>query len=320
METNALSFKQRFQLSRFVRGEAPVKGCIELTRRRVFILPTQRGLGMAFTIILLLLVAFIYNNNLTYFLAFLLASIFFVTILHTYLALAGLVIQTVTAEPVFVGELAKFTILVRNPSHQARFALTAMLATESTFDLAAGDSQRISLYVPAIKRGWQAMGTLTVASCFPLGIFRAWSPLRFDQQVLVYPKPSELNLPFPLSVDGDSTHGRNPSKTHGNDDFNGIRNYQHGDSPRKIHWKAYAKGQGLFSKHYAADTGDSELWLSLAQAPAVQIEEKISQLCRWIIDAEKAGLRYGLRLPHRTLEVASGANHQHECLAALALL
>ena len=77
MHKTKLSIKQRFKLSRFFKGEAPVSGPLELTQRRVFIVPTRRGFGMVLTIILLLLIAFVYNNNLVYMLGFLLASIFF---------------------------------------------------------------------------------------------------------------------------------------------------------------------------------------------------------------------------------------------------
>ena len=115
MENTRLTLKQRFKLSRFFKGETPVGGPLELTQRRVFILPTRRGLGLVLTIVLLLLMAFIYNNNLVYFLAFLLASIFFITILHTFKALAGLVVQAGYAQPVFAGESAGFQVTVSNP-------------------------------------------------------------------------------------------------------------------------------------------------------------------------------------------------------------
>ncbi|MDD5412564.1 MAG: DUF58 domain-containing protein, partial [Methylobacter sp.] len=99
MDNTKFTFRQCFKF----KVEPPVSGPVELIQRRVFILPTRRGLGMVFTILLLLLVAFIYNNNLVYLLGFLLASIFFVTILHTFKALAGLVVQAGFVQPVFAG-------------------------------------------------------------------------------------------------------------------------------------------------------------------------------------------------------------------------
>ena len=86
-----LKLTERFKLSRFTSGEKSRVKQFTLGHRRIFILPTQRGLGFVVLITLLLLIAFIYNNNLAYLLAFLLASIFFITILHSFKSLAGLV-------------------------------------------------------------------------------------------------------------------------------------------------------------------------------------------------------------------------------------
>lgn len=44
---NALALKERFRLSRFVLGETAVPGPVTLNHRRIFILPTRRGLGFA---------------------------------------------------------------------------------------------------------------------------------------------------------------------------------------------------------------------------------------------------------------------------------
>jgi len=55
-----------------------------------------------------------------------------------------------------------------------------------------------------------------------------------------------------------------------------------------------AKGQGLFSKQYSEDSS-SELWLDYEQTLGHNVEERLSQLCRWVLDAEKAGLTYGFK-------------------------
>ena len=48
-------------------------------------------------------------------------------------------------------------------------------------------------------------------------------------------------------------------------------------------------------------------------------EERISRLTRWVIDAEIAGLRYGLHLPGLDIEPSAGPTHRADCLRALAL-
>ena len=318
MQNTKLTMKQRFKLSRFFQGEAPASGSIELTQRRVFILPTRRGFGMVLTIILLLLIAFVYNNNLVYMLGFLLASIFFVTILHTYKALAGLVVQAGYAQPVFAGENAGFGVTVTNPGTDERQAISVKLHSEQTFTLPAKESKNLTLYAPTKARGWQMLDTVTFASSYPLGVFRAWSPLRFAGKVLVYPQPSSISAPFPQGV-GPQESGQKHIDRLGRDEFNGVRAYQKGDSWRHIHWKAYAKGQGLYTKEYASETGSSQLWLSYESAPGNNLEERLSQLSRWLLDAEATGLNYGLWLPSGKIEPNSGEQHLAACLEALAL-
>ncbi|TPQ25144.1 DUF58 domain-containing protein [Methylomonas koyamae] len=315
MNSAALSLPDRFRLSRFFRGEAPAAGPITLSHRRIFILPTQRGLGFVLLILLLLLIGFVYSNNLAYLLGFLLASIFFVAILHSFKALAGLIVRAGRQPAVFAGQAGAFNFQISNPGRLSRFAVQLHLQTELTISLAPAETQTATLYQATVRRGWLQPQTLTVSSLYPLGLFRAWAPLRFDSPLLVYPKPAKRQLPFPQSDDGAVAEGQ--SRRQG-DEFYGLRPYQRGDAIRQIHWKTFAKGQGVFSKQYAG-AGSSELWLDYQQAPGHNREERLSQLCRWIIDAEKAGLRYGLVLPNLRLQPDTGAAHYRQCLQALAL-
>jgi len=45
----------------------------------------------------------------------------------------------------------------------------------------------------------------------------------------------------------------------------------------------------------------------------------LSRLCRWVIDADEAGIAYGLSLPGLHLAPACGERHRQQCLEALAL-
>lgn len=315
MSEAGLSLRERFRLSRFLRGEKPVDQPVRLTHRRIFILPTGRGLGFVLLIALLLLIAFIYNNNLAYLLAFILASVFFVTILHSFKTLAGLVIKPTHSLSAFAGEAAGFAFTIDNPLRQPRNNVSVSIQTEQSIELAAMEQKTLVLYVETRQRGWLACPTVTISSTYPLGFFRAWSPLRFTLQALVYPKPSNVELPFPESDGGNGELGQGGR---GHEDFYGIKNYERGDPIRQIHWKAFAKGQGLYSKEYAGTTA-SQLWLDYATTPGHSLEERLSQLCRWVIDAEHAGLPYGLMLPGTKIAPAHGRLHYEKCLEALAL-
>jgi uncharacterized protein (DUF58 family) len=66
--------------------------------------------------------------------------------------------------------------------------------------------------------------------------------------------------------------------------------------------------------------GGGQMWLEWSTLSAsLSTEDRLSRLARWVVDAESAGLSYGLRLNSVTIDRASGASHQAECLQALAL-
>lgn len=266
-------------------------------------------------IALLLLIAFVYNNNLAYLLTFLLASVFFITTLHSFKSLAGLALQKGQSKAVFAGEAAGFDIHINNPTSVERHNLQVTLEKTEILSIKPHSKAHITLYSTTRKRGWHEAGKVTFSSTFPLGLFRTWSPIRFDLKALVYPKPAHREIPFPETPSADAGHG---SGKKGADDFYGLQTYQAGDSIKHIHWKAYAKGLGLFSKQYGGESS-ADVWLDYDYAIGGNTEERLSQLCRWVIDAEQAGIKYGFSLPGLKIQPDNGLLHYRKCLEALAL-
>lgn len=248
-------------------------------------------------------------------LTFLLASVFFVTILHSFKALAGLSLQKGQSKAVFAGEAAAFEIHIDNPTNAVREHLQCTLEQTESLTIPAQSKAHITLYALTQKRGWYKAGKITVFSTYPLGLFRAWSSVRFDLEVLVYPKPTALEISFPETAAAESSQGISKK---GNDDFYGLQEYQPGDPIKRIHWKAYAKGLGIYSKQYSSGT-TAEIWLDYDYTPGHTTEERLSQLCRWVIDADRAGICYGFALPGLRIEPDSGIAHTEKCLSALAL-
>src|SRR5262249_47476384 len=103
----------------------------------------------------------------------------------------------------------------------------------------------------------------------------------------------------------------------GTEDFRGFRDYVQGDSPRHIHWKALARGAPLLVKEYAA-ASQTPVVFDLDDVRARDTENRLSQLCRWIVEADRNGAVYGLGLPGVLIPLASGPVHRRRCLTALA--
>jgi uncharacterized protein (DUF58 family) len=227
------------------------------------------------------------------------------------------------ADAVFSGETAQFILHFNNRSKLPRYQLGLAKTGESfwaispsslSFDVPARHDREIAFPVPAMQRGWLALGRLTLHTEFPLGLFYSWSYLHFDTRCLVYPKPlSHAPLPF-----GNSPDGTGKRSITGDDDFAGLRNYVPGDALPRIAWKAYARGQDLQVKQFTTPVGE-ELWLDFSDAQDRREEEKLARMVRWVLDAEAQGMRYGLRLPDGELPTNNGMAHRDECLRRIAL-
>ena len=314
-----MGLRQRFSLRRFLRGEGPEAGPVLLRQRRVFILPTRQGVLFAVILMLMLIGSINYNASLGYALTFLLAALSVVAMLHTYRNLLGLRVDIGPAEPVFCGETLRVPVMLGNREGQARYALSLHFPEQPRVlcELPEHGWRRIELPLSAKRRGRHALPPITLATTFPLGLFRAWAYAEFDTRVLIYPRPAHTGV-LPLDslwhTDLSGDRGR------GTDDFAGLRNYHPGDAPAHVHWKTVARGQGLHTKQFGGDRAE-ELWLDWAAIPAsvADVESRLSTLTRWVVDADAAHYRYGLRLPGVAIPLGHGLAQRRRCLEALAL-
>lgn len=308
----------RAALARLIRPRQPETGCIRLDRRRIFILPTRAGLLYALTLVAMLLGAINYELALGHALVFLLASLGLVGMLHTHRNLLGLEISALGADPVHAGDMAHFRLRVSNPSPRPRPSLEwqwdAGLPQLQHLDADATDVLHLAL--PAPQRGWQPLPPLKLASRYPLGLFLAWAHPWPEARCLVYPRPRFTALP-PGQARGQ---GHNLAGREGQEDFAGFRERQPADSPRHVAWKAAARDGGerpLLVKTFSGGARE-ELMLDW-QFTSGETEARLATLTGWVMDAEAAGLDYGLALPNLTFNPDHGAAHRHRCLRALAL-
>ena len=229
----------------------------QLTRKRVYILPTRHGWAMAGMLMVMLLGATNYNNALAFALTFLLVGIALVSMLHTYRELAGLVLRVLPATPVFAGDMARFPVVVDNPSDLSRRGL--LLRSGRRDDTAAigvalrpKQREQVELAVHAPRRGWLAPQRICIASRAPIGVFRAWSWVPCNARCLVFPRPmGEQPLPALGAVDSESGWQRSA----GDEEFSGLKTYRPGDAPRRIHWRAAGRSDPPPVKQFDAGAG-----------------------------------------------------------------
>ena len=288
-----------------------------LTGKRIFVLPTKPGLVFMGLLIVMLLGATNYSNNMAFALTFLLGSVLVISIVHTYRNMVELQVRLVQADDCFAGGHAIFSLSFINDTSRPRYDIKVLTASGSTttVTLNSFDRDQGELSIPASERGRLELGRVTLESRYPFGLFRAWSYLAVEGDALVYPRPGEKRAQANnVQAAGEGVQ----TQELGSDDFHGFRSYQNGDSLRHVNWKAYARERGLVTKQFQRHQSP-EHWLDLRNAQGTTLENRLSQLCRWVLDADKEHQRYGLRLLGQEIPISEGPAHRRRCLQALAL-
>jgi uncharacterized protein (DUF58 family) len=166
------------------------------------------------------------------------------------------------------------------------------------------------LYVPAGQsregvyrgrlphRGRYRLGPTRISTRFPFGLLQRW--VRFDQAdtLMVYPRLGRLRPGWITrateTFEGTRRQKRRHSRTTG--EFFGVREWQHGDSPRWIHWRSSARHDTLvvrqFERHRNRDVAVFlDLWQPGAPEPEHQenVELAVSFAATVVADVCRKG-------------------------------
>ncbi len=279
--------------------------------------PTRYGWLFVAALLGMLMGSINYNNNLGFLFTFLLGSILLVSLVHSYRNIRGIAVKEILALPVFEAQDAIFELKLRLLPKQ-RMALRFSLddSQEVMVGTIQGSCARVSVALPARKRGRVSPRELTIVSEYPFGLFAFRTTCQVDGDCLVYPKPVPMQK---LSMqDLFQAHSAEGVARESAEDFKGLRTFQNGDAIQHIFWKAFSKGQGLMVKEFMGSTSPC-LCFSWDKIKPAHVEKKLSMLCGMVLKAHGMKLKYGIRLPGHLIAPDKGAHHKHACLRALAL-
>ena len=295
----------------------PPASRVALSQKNIFIFPTKAGFVFGLLLITLILGAINYQNSLVYGVAFLLGSMFIVTILYTFRNLSGLTLELSETEPGFVGEDLGLAVRVTRLKGRGREGV--QIGWPSSFkqwvDLLDKEADVVKLYVRAEQRGWLKPGRLLVETYYPLGLLRAWTWVDIEAHVLVFPRPIfDREVRAPSHIQRDDGVLMDPL---GSDDFVDLKQYVAGDPIKNIMWRTFARTDELVIKQYASYI-EPRLWFDLA-ALTGDIEEKLSRLTGLVLQATRAEREFGVRLPNKDIQPGVGQVHLNYVLTELAL-
>ena len=318
----------RSRLKAWFENRLPLSDQVVLSQRTVYILPTRPGLMLGVTLLVLLVASINYQLNLGYLLTFLLAGSAVVGMHVCHGTLRGLAMNLIAPPASYAGTTAPIDIKLTNARQSTRHGIGLRVLNQqahwSWTDVPAQGSSIVQVAFTPARRGLYRLPTLTAETRFPLGTFRVWTVWRPAAQVLVYPKP-EINPPPLPSGEPRAGGAATAAAAQNTGEFDGVRGYRRGDALKLVVWKKAAKADAYVGDQSGGlvvrDTQQAqrhELWLDFMQAGALGMEPKLSRLCAWVLQCDKLGVNYGLRLPSLEIKPASGEGHKRACLEALA--
>lgn len=287
---------------------------------RIYILPTLVGFIYALTLFTFLVVAFHFASEFVLFLDFALTAIFFLALVQTHYNLVGITLKDAEAQGCFAGETIHACFMLSNDSRRVRNSLQLDLRQDDASEalllaILPGQTESATLSFTTKKRGRFEFPKLCISTTYPLGLFRSWTwrGIKNHYDVYPYPKGSAAPPPEPTGLKVGAA-----GQSSGQEDFYGQRVYQAGDSLKHVNWKARAKGYPLYTKIFRGEGQRSVLLDWDALPPGLAIEDRLSQLCLWLVAARARHGEVALKLPGVSVPYGVGTAHYQRCLSELA--
>ncbi len=302
---------------RFFRLAPADRDPVVLRHSRIYILPTRHGLALMATLAVMLITSLNYALSLGLVVTFAVGGLVAAALLHVFRNLAGIKLRPLAAGDTFAGAPIPFSVeLFGGSAARSQVSLFAR-DTRVTADVAAGAARTLTLMTPTRVRGRIPLGRLTLSSDFPLGLWRGWAYVHFPLEGIAYPAPEPSAPPMPRGREGTDV---DPAARGGDADLAGLREYQRGDPPQRVAWKAVARGAGWYTKSFEGAGGGGPVVLDWhALPPSLTTEARLSRLTAWVLAAERAARPFTLILPGAVLPPGQGREHRRAALTALAL-
>ena len=268
-------------------------------------------------LVVMLLIAINYQNNLVYGLVFLFGTILVVTVHLTFANLYGLSVSGLANTPVFLGQEGQIRLHLAAPQRR-RMSIRLSAGSAQTSDNIDNHHRDIDTLIAVIptKRGRFDVGRIRIETDYPFGLIRCWSWVDVAQPLWVYPHPKNPpDNPTVKPYEGTGTALQNATD---GADWISFRSYGDGDPIRQIHWGSVARGSDPQIRVMGRATSDETSVFDFDAYADVDIESRLSWLCFAILRAHSANLGFTLKLPSTTLGPASGSDHRDRALMALA--
>jgi uncharacterized protein (DUF58 family) len=292
---------------------------VTLRHRRIYIMPTKRGIAFLTTLAMTLLTSLNYSLSLGFAATFLLVGLVAAALIHTFRNLAGIELRPLAAGETFAGGVMPFTLaLAGGATPRYAITLSARGCVPVTVDVVPDSALPVALELLTPRRGRIVLGRITLSSDFPMGLWHGWAYVHFPLAGIAFPTPEFAPPPLPA---GDAGQDDLAVSRGDHGDLAGLRAYQPGDPLQRVAWKTVARGIGWHTKQFEGGGGGGPVNLQWNALPAsLDPDARISRLTAWVLAAERAARPFALTAPGIALAGGQGRDHRREALTALALM
>lgn len=286
---------------------------------QLYIVPTLDGIKLLCLNLILLIVGLVYANNYVLLFNFILFCLFIGSMYYTHFNLQGLKLFTSKINPLHAQENGVLILQFKSHSALGHHFIGVSLkndliqTADENFHFSIKEHQnsfRAEVPVKSNKRGVTQLKRICVETRFPFHLFRAFTYFDLDLKMIVYPEKLSLDVHSETSL---------AEEKGGNDDDYYLKNFNPGDSLKRIHWKKYAQTGKLLSKQMISNEElPVVLGFSSEDLTAAEKEKELSSICFALHHLHSQNMNYGLALDKVAVEPGHSQTHLNNCLRALA--
>jgi len=240
-------------------------------------------------------------------------------------AIRGLRVERRGPRSVTVGHDLRLVYEVSNgkkhlPSLAVEISEKGLPETAFLSHVSAGGRARARSVNSFVRRGIYPLGTVTLETGFPFGLFRKARDVEIPGEVVVWPRtdrPVREPSPGAGRIPRVGMSARGASGARG--EYRSLRAYRIGDDSRDIHWKSSARLREPVLREYERDGAETR-WICLdtrgepGDAAEVAVEVAAALAARSVAQHRPFALVAGDDL----LEAGDGAGHLERALDVLA--
>lgn len=262
---------------------------------------TPFGATVLVLIIVTLLMAVNYSNNLLYAVAYIWIALFITSGLKSWLQFRKVTPSGWQHGQLYAGVVNTLTLSVNSTGF------------DGILFLAGGDihdQHCVWHYSPESPGRYHLMPPkLCAVDPLKLWQFRQRLPAIRDQ--LIFARPVE-HLPFHRAFK------QVPSAELESEDISGLRDYQVTDDFRHIDWSATARSGRYVVREWEGIQRKEQFWLSWNDLAPLSRRQRQETLTAWVIKLFDQQHAWGLELPNVTIATAADWQHRNHCLQLIA--